>query len=119
MPAPWWWRALKNLPLDGLRWIMPANHIASIRGSRGGWPATWNAPQGFIMSLLSHYGMNEEERRRRQSFLGITDQDAENVRSLRTHFAEYAREFAEGFYQHLLSHPHTASLLQDPKQLER
>src|SRR5262249_26472190 len=33
-------------------------------------------------------------------------------------FKDFSREFAERFYQHLLSHPRTASLLQDPEQLE-
>ena len=71
------------------------------------------------MPFLSHYGMDEQERSQRRAFLGITENDAENVRALRAVFAEQAREFAERFYQHLLSHPHTAALLRDPHQLER
>ncbi len=71
------------------------------------------------MPFLSHYGMDDQERSQRQAFLGITENDAENVRALRAVFVLQAREFAERFYQHLLSHPHTAALLSDPQQLER
>lgn len=71
------------------------------------------------MPFLDHYGMDDQERCERQAFLGITPQDAENVRTLRAVFAQHAREFAERFYQHLLAHPHTASFLRDPELLER
>jgi signal transduction histidine kinase len=71
------------------------------------------------MPLLSHYGLEGPECSQRQLFLDITAKDVENVRSLRGVFAEHAREFAERFYQHLLSHAHTAALLRDAAQLER
>jgi signal transduction histidine kinase len=71
------------------------------------------------MALSDLYGMDDEERRSAQAFLGITQQDGKNVRALRAAFQEYARTFAERFYSHLLSHPRTASLLRDPKQLEQ
>src|SRR5713226_7568900 len=70
------------------------------------------------MSLLDRYSMDEEERTLGKAFLGITESDAQNLRSLRQAFQEFSQEFAERFYQHLLSHPRTASLLQDPQQLE-
>ena len=70
------------------------------------------------MSLLDRYSMDEEERSLGKAFLGITEGDAQNLRSLRQAFQEFSQEFAERFYQHLLSHPRTASLLQDPQQLE-
>jgi signal transduction histidine kinase len=50
--------------------------------------------------------------------LEITDADTNNLRLLKEAFKDFSREFAERFYQHLLSHPRTASLLQDPEQLE-
>jgi signal transduction histidine kinase len=62
--------------------------------------------------------MNEPERRQRQQFLGISAADADNVRQLRDAFAAHAREFAERFYEHLLSDERTAALLADPTQLE-
>jgi signal transduction histidine kinase len=49
--------------------------------------------------------------------LEITEADAQSLRSLRQAFREFGQEFAERFYQHLLSHARTASLLQDPQQL--
>jgi signal transduction histidine kinase len=55
----------------------------------------------------------------RQQFLGIGDADRDHVRTLKPAFAACAQEFAERFYQHLLSHPYTARFLQDPAQLER
>jgi signal transduction histidine kinase len=70
------------------------------------------------MPLLDRYTIDEQERDRCKAFLGITDSDAENLRSLRQAFQEFSQEFAERFYLHLLSHPRTASLLQDPQQLE-
>lgn len=71
------------------------------------------------MALVEHYGMDEGERQRRQTFLGIGPDDAERVRGLRAVFAEHARAFAERFYQHLLADPTTAPFLQDPQQLEQ
>jgi signal transduction histidine kinase len=71
------------------------------------------------MSLKEPYRVNEEELRKRRSFLGVNERDSENVRALRKVFAQYARTFAERFYQHLLSHSETASLLRDPAMLER
>lgn len=71
------------------------------------------------MSLVDSYGMDDAERRRRQAFLELTATDAANLRVLRPIFSEYARTFAERFYEHLLRHPQTAALLQDPRQLER
>ena len=71
------------------------------------------------MSLIERYGMGEEERRRRQSFLTISTADSAPLHRLREVFARYATTFAERFYQHLLSDPGTAQFLQDPQQLER
>jgi signal transduction histidine kinase len=70
------------------------------------------------MSLLDRFGMNEEEQRRSKGFLEIDPTDVENLRLLRPVFQEFSREFAEQFYRHLLAHPRTASLLQDPQQLQ-
>lgn len=63
--------------------------------------------------------MDERQYQERQAFLGLTPQDAENVRALRDTFAGHARAFAEQFYQHLLSNPSTAPFLRDAQQLER
>jgi signal transduction histidine kinase len=71
------------------------------------------------MSFLDRYGMDETERRDRQAFLGLTADDAANVRMLHDAFARWARQFAERFYQHLLADPHTAAFLRDPQQLEQ
>jgi signal transduction histidine kinase len=71
-----------------------------------------------VMLLSDRYGMNEEERKKRQAFLTITERDADNVRALRASFAEQAGAFAERFYEHLLGNPDTAALLQDPEQLQ-
>jgi DNA-binding NtrC family response regulator len=71
------------------------------------------------MSFLTHYSMDDDQCRRRQAFLGIADQDADNVRALRPVFAKMAREFAERFYQYLLAQPQTATLLRDREQLQR
>jgi signal transduction histidine kinase len=59
------------------------------------------------------------ERRRRQAFLTIGSSDLALVQTLKPIFARHAQVFAERFYQHLLSDPHTSQLLTDPKQLER
>ena len=83
------------------------------------WPVVSNGHGGSNVSLLDSYGLDQEERRRRQAFLGIAAADARNVRALRNAFADYGREFAERFYQHLLTHPETAALLHDPDQLEQ
>jgi signal transduction histidine kinase len=71
------------------------------------------------MPLLTRYGLSQEERRRRQTFLGLTADDSDRVRQLKEVFVGHAREFAEQFYDHLLSDPHTRSFLQDPQQLEQ
>src|SRR5260370_32314751 len=81
-------------------------------------PGLSRLPSGFSMNHLELYGMDEEERRQRQGFLGIKAEDAVNVRALRNVFADYSRQFAQRFYDHLLANPHTAALLQDAKQLE-
>jgi signal transduction histidine kinase len=70
------------------------------------------------MSLLEQYGMDEGARRHHLEFLGLGEGDSDNVRRLRSAFATYAREFAECFYQHLLSDAHTAAFLKDPAQLD-
>jgi signal transduction histidine kinase len=70
------------------------------------------------MSLLDRYGIDDDDRRERQSYLNLDETDAANVRKLRPAFQEYAREFAERFYRHLLQNPHTAQFLRDPQQLE-
>ncbi|HEV3078334.1 MAG TPA: protoglobin domain-containing protein [Gemmataceae bacterium] len=69
------------------------------------------------MSILERYKIDDPERGRRQLFLGLTEEDAANVRALRAVFADHAEAFAERFYQHLLASPHTASFLRDPEQL--
>jgi signal transduction histidine kinase len=71
------------------------------------------------MQLLDRYGMDEEERRRRQAFLGLTPEDGDRLRDLRATFARHATAFADRFYDHLLATPETARLLQDPQQLQR
>jgi signal transduction histidine kinase len=61
----------------------------------------------------------EDSFRERLRFLAITDEDRARVRDLRPCFAAQAQQFAEKFYQHLLSNPTTAKHLVDPVQLER
>ncbi len=70
------------------------------------------------MGLLERYGMKDEERKQRQAFVGLTEEDAAHVRQLRAVFADHAAQFAQRFYDHLLSNAHTARFLQDAKQLE-
>lgn len=82
--------------------------------------ARWPLPLARdLMPAADGYDLNDNERRMRQAFLDITAADAANVRALRATFTEHARAFAERFYEHLLSFPHTAELLQDSQQLER
>ena len=71
------------------------------------------------MPFLQRYGMDEAERRRRKTFLGITEADADNVRALRDAFARHAREFADRFYDHLIADPHTRAYLRDPEALKK
>ena len=71
------------------------------------------------MPFLQRYGMDEAERRRRKAFLGLTEADADNVRTLRDAFADHAGEFAERFYEHLLADPYTRAYLRDPEQLRK
>ncbi len=94
------------------------NHAKTIGQRRVG-PAGWDFTPGSTMPFLTHYGMDEAERRRRMAFLGITEADADNVRRLRETFARHAAEFAERFYDHLLADPHTRAFLRDPDQLKR
>src|SRR5262249_32559607 len=72
--------------------------------ARGG----WDLHPGWDMAVLARYGMDENERRLRQEFLALSETDKRNVRQLREVFALHAKEFAERFYQHLLSNPVTA-----------
>jgi signal transduction histidine kinase len=97
---------------------MKLRKVFSGRHSRLTWPGMENGPWGNSMPLLESYGLGEEERRRRQAFLGIGAADTRNVRALRAAFTDYGREFAERFYEHLLNHAETAALLRDPVQLE-
>ena len=69
--------------------------------------------------LIDKYGMGPAERDRRKQFLGISPDDSETIRNLRSTFSEFAEQFAEAFYAHLLSHPPTAKFLEDPKLVER
>jgi signal transduction histidine kinase len=69
------------------------------------------------MSLLDRFKLDEKARTDQQAFLGLTPEDAENVRALRAVFTDRAADFAERFYQHLLANEHTASFLRDPGQL--
>jgi signal transduction histidine kinase len=71
------------------------------------------------MPLLTRYGMDDQERRNRKAFLGLTEADAANVRALRDAFAQHARVFAERFYDHLLADPHTRGFLRDAEALEK
>jgi signal transduction histidine kinase len=70
------------------------------------------------MSLLERFGMDEQEQQRCKAFLEIAQADIENLHSLRKAFQDFSQDFAERFYSHLLTHPCTASLLQDPQQLQ-
>src|SRR5262249_6864755 len=99
--------------------IMPDRTVVPGWLRRVSWPVLSTALSGSTMPLLERFGLDPEERRQRQAFLGLATQDSSNVRKLRAAFAEHARHFAERFYEHLLAHPHTASFLRDPQQLER
>src|SRR5260370_266486 len=74
---------------------------------------------GAAMPFLTRYGIDDAERRRRQEFLGLTETDAANVRRLREAFARHAQEFAERFYDHLMTDPHTRAFVRDPETLKR
>src|SRR5262249_33156511 len=97
----------------------PAGRFWRVRTARAG-PIAFAAPASDNASMSpERYEMGEEERRLRQSFLGLTQADAKNVQALRNAFAAHSREFAERFYEHLLANPHTAAFLRDPQQLEQ
>jgi signal transduction histidine kinase len=98
---------------------MKVHDHAMMIGDRRLTPGGWDFSPGSSMPFLTRYGMDEAERRRRMAFLGITESDAANVRDLRDAFAARAREFAEGFYEHLLADPHTRTYLRDPEQLRK
>ena len=70
---------------------MQVHDHATMRGDRRSTPAGWDLTPGSHMPFLTRYGMDEAERRRRMAFLGITEADAANVRSLRDAFAEPPR----------------------------
>jgi signal transduction histidine kinase len=63
--------------------------------------------------------MDLQESQRRQNYLGLTPEDGANVRLLREAFEHHADQFAERFYEHLLSSPETAPFLQNATILER
>jgi len=68
---------------------------------------------------LGKYELDTESRQARKDFLGITAEDEQRIGGLRERFAEFAPQLSEGFYKHLLAHPETAALLQDPDLLVR
>jgi len=69
--------------------------------------------------LIGKYGFDAASREQRRAFLQLTADDKAAIRRLKPYFARYADEFAERFYAHLLSHPHTAKFLDDPELLAR
>lgn len=71
------------------------------------------------MSAFESLCLHEEDCQQRQAFLGIDEADLANLQRLQPVFAQYAQTFAEQFYEHLLQHPQTAHLLQDPEQVQR
>src|SRR5260370_39563470 len=97
---------------------MPMNSAVKKRRGRATGPGGWDLHPGWDMAVLARYGMDENERQKRQDFLELTDADKDNVRRLREVFARHGKEFAERFYEHLLANPDTAEFLRDPKQLE-
>src|SRR5437773_4301798 len=98
---------------------MQAPNHATKKGDRRTAPGGWNLTPESSMPFLTRYGMDEAERRCRQTFLGLTEADAANVRKLRDAFAGHAAEFAERFYEHLLADPYTRAFLRDPDTLAR
>lgn len=56
---------------------------------------------------------------RRLAFLGLTQSDAQRLRTLVPHFEAVADDFVEAFYGHLFAFPETARFLQDPARVER
>lgn len=69
--------------------------------------------------LLAKYQLDDDARAERKAFLGLRPEDERSIANLRTRFARFSRQFAEGFYEHLLAHPDTAKLLAEPGLLER
>jgi signal transduction histidine kinase len=69
--------------------------------------------------FLGKYELDAKSRDDRKEFLGISSEDERMISALRERFAEFAPRLAEGFYRHLLSHPETARLLEDPQLLAR
>lgn len=69
--------------------------------------------------LTEKYGMDARQRRERKAFLGISPQDEKAVAVLGEKADQFAAQFAQRFYQHLLAHPATARFLEDPELVAR
>jgi signal transduction histidine kinase len=69
--------------------------------------------------LVGKYELDGASRQARMDFLGLTAEDEQMIAKLRDRFSEFAPRLSEGFYKHLLAHPETAALLQDPELLAR
>ena len=59
------------------------------------------------------------ELQQRLAFLGMTPEDAEQLRALKPMFQKHLAEFAEAFYGHLFAFEATAKFLTDPARVER
>lgn len=63
--------------------------------------------------------MSEGERKERLDFLGLTEKDEGLLRDLRPLFEKQVDAIENAFYDHLLSFPETARLLEDRTTVER
>jgi len=61
----------------------------------------------------------EGDLAQRLAFLGVTDADRQLLESLVPAFEEYAEEFVDHFYAHLLRFEDTAHFLRDPQVVQR
>ncbi|MCA9102671.1 MAG: hypothetical protein KDA63_16035, partial [Planctomycetales bacterium] len=68
-----------------------------------------------------HWPMHEgpPDLPRRLAYLGLTDADAERLRSMGPLYRRHADALVESFYAHLFSFPLTAGFLDDPKVVTR
>ncbi len=71
------------------------------------------------MFSIGSFNLTEEEVRKRKDYLEITEEDEELLRGAHLHLRAYAKEIADRFYDYLLSHSHTRTILSAPGLIER
>src|SRR4026207_24985 len=71
------------------------------------------------MGLTERFGLDDDERKRRLEFLGITAEDAKRLRSIHELAEEHADRIIDGLYEHILSFEQTRAFFRDPAVLAR